>query len=138
VTARDVVLLLGKGLVFGIAFGAWGFAYHWLALGSCLECSVVAAVIYAAVSFIVVPLGTLWLLRSSWGRFRIYLRWFHKPSFRRVLVAAVVVGLAMGLTVFGATGAPWRIASVLVAWIVLFLTVGRLFAVLFGRDLGLR
>jgi hypothetical protein len=137
-TAAEAVVILGKGVVFAIALGAWAFAYHSLALGACLECSVVAGVTYAVVSSILVPLGVLWLLRSSWGRLRIYLRWFHRPSLTRVLVTGVVGGLAMGLTVFGATGSPWRIGPVLVAWIVFSLTFARLFAVLFGRDLGLR
>jgi len=137
-TARESALIVGKGVVLAIAVGVWAFAYHWLALGACVECSVAAAVTYAVVISILGPVTVLWLLRSSWGRLRIYLRWFHRPSRTRVLVAGVVTGLVVGLTVFGATGSPWRIAPVLLAWVVFYLTFPKLLSVLFGRDVGLR
>ena len=137
-SARNPGAIFGKGVVFAVPFGLWGFGYHWLALGACLECSVQAAVIYAVVAVVVVPISVLWLLRSSWGQLRIYLRWFHRPSVPRVLVTGVVWGIAMGVTVFGATGSPWRFAPVLVAWVVFWFTFGWLFSVLFGRSLGFR
>lgn len=137
-TARKPGPIFGKGVLFAIPFGAWAFAYHWLAIGACFECSVQAAVIYAVGAALLLPLGVLWLLRSSWGRLRIYLRWFHRPSLTRVIVIGVLWGLGMGLTVFGATGSPWRIASVLVAWILFWVVFAWLFSVFFGRNLGFR
>ncbi len=137
-SARDPGVVVAKAGLLAGAFGLWGFGYHWLALGACLECSVQAGVIYAVVAFVVVPITVLWLLRSSWGQLRIYLRWFHRPSLTRVFVTGMVWGLAMGLTVFGATGSPWRIAPVLVAWIVFWFAFAWLFSVFFGRDLGFR
>ncbi|HEX2089105.1 MAG TPA: hypothetical protein VHI54_04100 [Actinomycetota bacterium] len=136
--ARKPGLILGKGVLLAIPFGLWGFGYHWLALGACLECSVLAGLIYAVVAVIGVPLAVLSLLKSSWGQLRIYLRWFHRPNAARVLVTGVVWGLAMGLTVFGATGSARRIAPVLVAWVVFWVTFAWLFSVLFGRNLGFR
>jgi hypothetical protein len=136
-TARRVGLMIAKGFVVAILFGAWAFGYHFLALGACLDCSTAAAITYAVIAAILAPLFVLWLVNSPWGRIRIYLRRIRRPSLRRLLVMGVLWGLGMGLIVFAVTGAAWRIAAVLPAWLVCWWAFPRLFGRLYRPELEL-
>lgn len=135
---RLAALAFAKGLVFASFLGAWTFGYHLVALGACFDCSVNAAVIYALIAAVFIPLLMIWLATSSRGRLQIYLRRIQRPSLIRLIVAGSVWGLSFGLVIFALTGSAWRIGLVFGAWMVFWLAFPRLLGGLYRHELGMR
>ena len=136
--ARVVGITLVKSLVFAVPVGAWAFGYYLLALDACFSCSVGAALTYAAGAAILTAVFVLWFTNSSWGRLQMYLGRIRRPRLRLLLVIGFLWGLGHGVVVFAATGRPRALGAVLAAWLIAWLTLPRLFAALYGRQLELR
>lgn len=137
ITSAKLLLRISiKGLLFGIWFGVAAFLVHFVGLRSCLECSAYAGLTYGVLGFFFAVALTVWLLSARRGRMALFTNRVRRPSSSRVAGIAGVWGAIYLLVALAAQlSPPAALLAALLEFGFIFVSA-KLLALLYRAELG--
>jgi hypothetical protein len=135
-SAKLLLRISIKGLLFGIWFGVAAFLVHFVGLRACLECSAYAGLIYGVLGFFFAIATTVWLLSARRGRMALFTNRVRRPSSSRVAGISGAWGAIYLLVALAAQLSPPAAFLTALLEFGLIFASAKLLALLYRAELG--